>query len=160
VSDPETVRGWIDKAQADLERLVVEAERVQTEVTEARRRLFLLYELLASLTNSPVSLPMDNLADLRPVREQVRQNAFEVLREHSLPMRIQDIHREFVRKGMQLPGRGTPTNIIAHLSGDARFKRLGRGVYTLNTAPPEEHLGQTNDVQAVSRRKTRASRRT
>lgn len=161
MSDPETVRGWITKSQADVERLLVEAERVQANLTEARRRLFLLYELLASLTNSPVALPVENLADLRPVREKVRQNVFEILQEHGKAMRIQDIHREFVRRGMPLPGRGSPTNVIAHLTGDERFKRLGRGVYQLaSTVEGSESPSTADEPEQDSRRSARSTRRT
>src|SRR5262249_2816596 len=67
----------------------------------------------------------------RSVRARVQENAVTILRERGAPMRILDIHSEFARRRMPLPGRGTPTNIAAHLVASDRFSRRGRGIYGL-----------------------------
>ena len=129
--DPDIVRGWIAKAEAEVSALSDEAEKIQQRLAEARRQLMLLYEMLAAITNTPVQISPEQFAIGRSIREQVQENAETILREHGKPMHAQQIHAEFIRRGMSLPGRGTPTNIVAHLVASNRISRPGRGMYGL-----------------------------
>ena len=129
--DAEIVRGWIAAAEVEVSELSSEAERVQFRLAEKRRQLMLLYEVLASLTNSPVAVSADQMGIGRSTRTRVQADAEGILLERGAPMWIQDIHAEFIRRGVPLPGRGTPTNIAAHLVDRDRFRRFGRGVYGL-----------------------------
>lgn len=129
--DADTIRTWIAQAEEEVARRVEEYEMAQTRLAEARRQLMLLYEMLATVTNSPVSIATEELGMARRIRERVQAHAEAILREHGKPMRITDLHAAFVRKGFPLPGRGTPTNIVAHLVASDRFSRHSRGVYGL-----------------------------
>jgi hypothetical protein len=129
--DAETVRGWISGAEAEVSRLTREAEQIQFRLADARRRLMLLYEVLASVTSAPVAVSPEELGIGRSTRERVQADAEAILRERGAPMRVQDIHAEFIRRGVPLPGRGLPANIIAHLAVSDRFSRHGRGIWGL-----------------------------
>jgi hypothetical protein len=129
--DAETVRGWLARAEAEVSQLTREAEEAQFRLADARRRLMLLYEVLASVTNAPVAVSSNKLGIGRSTRERVQTDAEAILRERGAPMRAQDIHSEFIRRGMPLPGRGLPANIIAHLAVSDRFSRHGRGIWGL-----------------------------
>lgn len=132
VMDAESVRGWIAAAEVELSEMSGDAERIQFRLAQKRRQLMLLYEVLASLTNSPVAISADHMGLNRSTRARVQTDAEQILRDRGQPMWIQDIHAEFIRRGVPLPGRGTPTNIAAHLVDAGRFRRFGRGVYGLS----------------------------
>lgn len=131
MSDPEIVRGWIAKAEAEVSDLSEQAEAIQQHLAEARRQLMLFYEMLAAITNAPVEVSAEHMGIGRAVRERVQKDAEAILCDRGSPMRIQGIHAEFIRRRMRLPGRGTPTNIAAHLVASDRFSRKGRGIYGL-----------------------------
>ena len=161
MEDPGQIRQWIVDAEAEVSRLAEEAERVQARLAEARRQLMLLYELLATVTNAPVATGAKHLGLERSVRERVQADAETILREHGQPMRVHDILASFVRRGMVLPGRGTPTNILAHLVVDDRFARHGRGVYGLSewkeSAPQPARTGDGSHKE-TARQKRREGR--
>jgi hypothetical protein len=52
-------------------------------------------------------------------------------------MNIKEIHAEFIRLGYAIPGKGTPFNILVHMSREvrqrdkSRFYRTGKGTYAL-----------------------------
>ncbi len=142
MQDPELVRRWVSEAEAEVARLNDEAERVGRQLAEARRRLALLHEVLASVTNSPDAIQTD--VELVSTRERVIRDTERILREAKVPMRIGDIHAEFIRRGYALPGRGSPTNLVAHLGQTDRITRLSRGVYAL-PAPNEANVSERED---------------
>jgi hypothetical protein len=142
--DAETIRGWIIKAELEIAELVSEAESIQRQIAEARRQLMLLYELLASVTNSPVDVSTDLMGIGVSVRDRVLSNAEDILREHGRPMHIQDIHAAFIHRRMPLPGRGTPTNIAAHIAASQQFARWGRGIYGLSEWKEGKHISHSD----------------
>jgi hypothetical protein len=89
----------------------------------------LLHEILAAVTNSPDAIQTD--VELVSTRERVIRATERILHDARAPLRIGDIHAEFIRRGYALPGRGSPTNIVAHLGQTDRIVRLSRGVYSL-----------------------------
>lgn len=136
--DPDNVRKWILETEAEVIRLDAEAERIQTALAEARKRLMLYHELLAALTKAPVKVSDEELRIGRSVRERTIRATAEILGEFERPMTIQEIHGAFIRQGKPLPGRGTPTNIVAHISTSPLFVRRGRGIYALTEWVEEE----------------------
>jgi hypothetical protein len=158
--DPDKVRQWIVETEAEVIRLDAEADAIQTALAEARKRLMLYHELLAALTKAPVKVSDEELRIGRSVRERTIRATAEILGEFERPMTIQEIHGAFIRQGKPLPGRGTPTNIVAHISTSPLFVRRGRGIYALaewgeeKDGPP----GTLDDKQDDWRQKA-ASRR-
>jgi len=129
--NPELVRGWIASTEAEVTDLAVSAERTQAMLAAARKRLMLYHELLAALTKAPVRVSDQELLIGRSVRDRTIDAAVAILGEYQRPMTIQELHAAFIRQGKPLPGRGTPTNIVAHLGASTLFVRRGRGVYAL-----------------------------
>jgi hypothetical protein len=144
--DPEQIRRWVSEAEAEVARLSEEAERVGRQLAEARRQVTLLHEILAAVTNSPDAIQTD--VELISTRERVIRDTERILHDAKVPMRIGDIHAEFIRRGYPLPGRGSPTNIVAHLGQTHRINRLSRGVYAL---PTSDHATQTPSEDAEPR---------
>jgi hypothetical protein len=135
VQDPELVRGWVSEAEAEVARLTDEAEKVGRQLTEARRRLSLLHEILAAVSNDPAVMK----TEIEPIstRERVIRDTLRILGDAGRPMTIGAIHTEFIRRGFALPGRGSPTNLVAHLGATDRVVRLSRGVYALPYQPAD-----------------------
>ena len=124
------------EAEAEVTRLSEEVDRAGQRLGEARRRLTLLYEVLAAVSKDPTVAKTG--IEPMPTRERVIRDAVRVLSDAGRPMRIGDIHAEFIRREFALPGRGSPTNLVAHLGSTNRIKRLARGVYALADAVEAE----------------------
>lgn len=129
--DAATIREWISKAEADIAVLTTQADDIQRHLAQSRVQLGLLYELLASVSDEPVARRSDLVTPSLSVRERVVESAIQVLLDQGEPMRIQDIHAEFLRRQLPLPGSGTPANIAAHLVDRSIFTRPNRGWFGL-----------------------------
>lgn len=129
MQDPETIRRWVTEAEAEVAQLTDEADRVGRRLTEARRRLGLLHEALAAVSKDPAAMTM--AIEPISVRERVIRDARAILAGAGHPLTISTIHAEFIRQGKALPGRGSPTNLVAHLGVAPDIVRLARGVYAL-----------------------------
>ncbi len=144
--DPATVREWISKAEEEISELTAQAEDVQRRLAQGRVQLGLLYELLASVGGEAISRRSDLIAPEKSVRERVVEATVQILLDQGEPMRIQDIHAEFLRRRFPLPGSGTPTNIAAHLVDRSIFTRPGRGTFGLaswTTGPSDADPDET-----------------
>lgn len=130
MQDPDLVRRWVSEAEAEVAQLTEESERVARQLSEARRRLSLLHEVLAAVSKDPAAAK----TEIEPIstRERVIRDTLRILADSGEPMPIGAIHAEFIRRGYALPGRGSPTNLVAHLGTTDRVARVARGVY----APP------------------------
>ncbi len=129
MQDPDQIRRWVTEAEAEVARLSDELEVAGRRLTDARRRLSLLHEALAAVSSDPsvVNTPSDPLS----VRDRVIRDTQAILTDVGRPMTIRAIHAEFIRRGYALPGRGSPTNLVAHLGVSDRISRHARGVYAL-----------------------------
>jgi hypothetical protein len=158
--EPDQVREWIAATEAQLAELDAEGDRIQSRLAEARKRLMNFHELLAAITKAPVKVSDQELRIGRSVRERTIVAAVDILHQYNRPLSIQELHAAFIRLGKPLPGRGTPTNIVAHLGTSSLFVRRGRGVYALAEWEPEkdpvnaavlrsgDHLGEPQQVAA------------
>lgn len=129
--DATTIREWIREAEAKLSVLTDEADRIQRDLAQVRSQLQLLYELLATITGEEVPEDSNLEKSGKSIREEVVEAVTQILRDQGAPMRIQDIHSEFLRRELPLPGRGTPGNIAAHLVDREIFTRPRRGTFGL-----------------------------
>lgn len=128
VQDAEEIRRWVSEAEAEVAQLAEEADGAARRLSNARRRLALLHEVLATVSQDPTAAtPFGALS----TRNRVIRDARTILADFNHPMPISAIHTEFVRRGFALPGRGSPTNLVAHLGATNQIKRLARGVYGL-----------------------------
>ncbi len=69
------------------------------------------------------------------IGDYVRTRAEEILREKGGPLHINEIHAEFERRGLHIPGAGRPVNLIVHLRKASGITSPTRGMYGL-----EEHV--------------------
>ena len=129
MQDPELVRRWVSEAEAEVARLSEEVEMAGRKLTEARRRLALLHEALAAVSTDPsvINTVMNPIS----VRDRVIRDTKAILTEVGRPMPVGAIHAEFIRRGYALPGRGSPTNLVAHIGATDQISRRARGVYAL-----------------------------
>jgi hypothetical protein len=110
---------------------MLEGERIQRDLAQLRTQLGLMYELLATATGEEGPVQFQPQEATKSVRQRVVEEVGSILRDRGAPMRIQDIHAEFLRRKFQLPGSGTPANIAAHLVDRKVFSRPRRGVFAL-----------------------------
>jgi hypothetical protein len=136
MQDPDQVRRWVSEAEAEVAQLIDESETVMRRLSEARRRLSLLHEILAAVSKDPTAAK----TAIEPIstRERVIRDTLRILGDAGKPMAIGAIHAEFIRRGYALPGRGSPTNLVAHLGKTDRVARLARGVYGTPERPKTE----------------------
>jgi hypothetical protein len=153
---------WLEAVSHDIDAL---HERLNPLLEEQRRldaRQVLLKELLSSF-DAPAQPSADDGArgwavTLQPagsIGDFVRDRASEILREAGRPMHINDIHGEFQRRGLHIPGAGRPVNLTVHLrQGDAGIVSPERGMYAL-----EEYAGSIPVQRKSTKRRKRARRR-
>src|SRR5439155_22121491 len=125
-----TIRERIQSLNAELQR--------KSQQTELIRRLI---ESASGSSSHPIEMvarPNGTSASPQVVTpNQVKDHAYEILRERKGPMNINEIHGEFLRRGYPIPGKGTSFNILVHVSRElklgkkSRFYRAGRGTYGL-----------------------------
>lgn len=111
---------------ADLEKKREQLQLLQRLVDSEKRTT-------TSLTDSgPKNVVNDGLKS-----SEVKDRVYQILRDHNRPMNIKEIHAEFGRRGFSIPGKGSPFNILVHMSREirkrtgSRFYRTGKGTYAL-----------------------------
>lgn len=155
--DADTIREWIAAAEVDVTRLAAEAERSQHRLAQARAQLRLMYELLATVTHEEVARKPEALGGEKSVRERVAEAVLGILRECGRPMRLTDIHAEFLRRELPLPGSGTPANIASHLIDRTVFTRPSRGTFGLAEWGGESGPMSSTPRRSAARRKRRTA---
>src|SRR5690242_4420627 len=86
------VRRWIESSEAEVADLATRSEAIQVKLAQARKRLVLYHEILATLSKAPVAVSDEELKVGRSIRDRTIESAVEILRTHGRPLRIQDIH--------------------------------------------------------------------
>lgn len=125
------VHSWITRGEMQVARLEALTTETQQQLTRARKQLNLYCEILATLSKVPVLVSSSEPPAVESVGDRTVAAAEAILRDVARPMAIGDIHTEFIRRDIPLPGRGTPANIIVHLTASPRIVRIGRGLYGL-----------------------------
>jgi len=138
------IERWLKEIDGELDALQLQMEPLVLAQSRLHDRRVLLKELLGSLGDvgaHPAAMARGN----ETTRERVHREAVEVLRDVGQPMHSNDIHAEFLKRGIQIPGAGKPNNITVHLTGWADVTSPERGMYALT-----EHVGTA--VAAKSRK--------
>jgi len=128
------IRRWLaalDQQEQELQAQLEPLVRQQSAIRDRRR---LLSDLLASYGEAAPN-GESGTASLGPesVRQRVRRQVRLVLNDTGGGMHINDIHAEFVKRGFEVPGKGRPANITAHLSGGGDIVSPERGIYGLES---------------------------
>lgn len=140
------VAAWINAVEQDLARLGSELVPLLERQSALTERLGLLKRLLTSIsvpaagdapTKSPVIQGGGTARTTMSVHERVQADAIAILSGAATPMHINDIHAEFIRRGLEVPGAGKPNNITVHLSDAPGIRSTARGFYTLDDATTE-----------------------
>ena len=117
--------------KADLEcELVSIEERLAPLQDELQRKRSQLEALERLIQIEAGIAPRDSVSPARGTA--IADCAFEVLTERKEPLHYQQLVEVLQSKGVAIPGRQPGTNLIAHLSRDARFARVGSGTYGLS----------------------------
>jgi hypothetical protein len=127
--DPEqaTVEEWLQTVRHDIATLGQELSPLLERQAKLREREELLLGLLASFQGRERPVTGGDT-----VRDYVLRAVAEILDGHGGgPLHINTLHQEFLRRGLRVPGAGTPANLTAHLSRAPNIVRTGRGLYAL-----------------------------
>lgn len=156
------VETWLAAVRGEQERLQAQIEPLLAEQGRLRERETLLVKLLQSFDGASTHAPASEIAAIDPpealtlpnpagsVLDYVRTNVIEILQGEAGPMHINDIHRQFVARGLRVPGAGRPANLTAHLSRCEGIVSPSRGFYK---------LGKNDDIERAPRKRRRRSRR-
>lgn len=143
--DTKQVIAWKADLEAEIKLLSEKVQELTTDLQKKREQLDLLRKLIDSEsgTNRTISLVPVSGARAGVKSLEVKDRVYEILRQANRPMNIKEIHAEFVRAGYAIPGRGTPFNILVHMSREirqrdgSRFYRSGKGTYALRRNPEQ-----------------------
>ena len=135
------IAAWIRAVEEDLAHLDSELAPLITRQAALTERLGLLKRLLVSVGSQTASQPEQGAMSPSTVpvarsnasvRERVQADAVAILRNTGVPMHINDIHAEFIKRGLEVPGAGKPNNITVHLADTPRIRSTSRGFYALD----------------------------
>lgn len=149
------VRQWIAELEREAESLQAKLDPLLKNQAAFEERLGIMRRLLASVTsqgaatngsggvNGSSGHDGDRSAS---VRDRVVNDAIVVLRDAGVPMHINEVHAEFIRRGFEVPGAGKPANITVHLSGESTIVSPSRGYYAL-AAPTASRMPVRDDTR-------------
>lgn len=138
----ELVDQWIEQCELELETADAELLEITKTHSLLRKRLEMLLGLRASFgggDDRTIQIEPNGLEDFElftggrrgRVKERVVAHTREVLVEAGEPLHISEIVEGFRRHGFEIPGKGEPVNIIAHLSKTDEVVSTGWGQYGL-----------------------------
>lgn len=149
---------WESAVQKELEDLRKRKESLDNEIQRIAKKLELIRQMrvLEATPDHPKPAAPSPAADTRATPIAVRDAVRKILTESPQPLHIAQIHREFLTRGIPIPGRGTAFNILAHVVNDKNFVRVARGTYALaGSVPADRVLPKAQRRQRVRRRKKR-----
>jgi hypothetical protein len=127
------LREALEAAAARVAGLEREIAAKVGEMEEAKSEENLLRQLLRVRGQEEGSPPADpdspkaHSAAAHPIVEEVIRE----LEDAGRPLHISELMDRLQGRGVRIPGRGKPANVIAHLSRDSRIVRPSRGIYAL-----------------------------
>lgn len=133
---------WEQALRQELDDLKQRRAKIEASIQLATRKLDLIRQM-QSLDGVVVAQgPSMAAGESKATPTSVRDLTRTILSEAGHPLHISEIHREFLSRGLPIPGSGTPFNILAHLVNDANFVRVARGTYALSGTVPESQVLQ------------------
>lgn len=159
---PEEAQAWLDAVDRDLVQLQATLEPLMATQLRLQERRTILKELLASFGDDS-GAPRVAASHVEPaktsvaresVKDRVHRQALTILGESEGLLHINDLHKEFLQRGFEVPGAGRPVNITVHLSGSDQIVSPERGFYGL-----VEQVGQAPKQRKTPRPKRRRQRR-
>jgi hypothetical protein len=154
---------WEESLKQEVERLGLARQEIESKLQRLTRQLELVQQM-RSIEEAPsvVALEAEPQPPLRieprTTPATVRELVHKILSDASVPLHINEIHRQFVERRYLIPGAGTPFNILAHIVNDKGFVRVARGTYALAGTVPEDQV-LAKAVPARKKRKKRKSRK-
>ena len=128
-----------DQVAGELEKILSELEPLLQE----RRRLEQRAKALETVISTYQTGRAGNVGSM-PVSEPEGRHfldvASDILKQEG-SLYYEELLAKLRQAGATVPGRNPGANLIAHMSRDARFKRTGRGTYTVQAATPTDRQG-------------------
>jgi hypothetical protein len=122
---------------------------------EARTRHLQALLTLEGKAQKPSAAVVAALAEL-PRQRSLADEAHQLLSETARELHYQDLAAALMERGVQIPGKEPPKNLVAHIHSDPRFVRPKRGVYALAEWYPKG----TKSVGVRKRKRGRAPGKT
>ncbi len=117
-------------AKAELE---AELKQLETQLAPLQERVILKREQLAALERVlEIESGGEGIVRRTPRSNNMTGAAFEILKSSGKPAHYTDLVGRLEEAGVEVPGRQPGANLIAHLSRDNRFIRVGSGIYALS----------------------------
>jgi hypothetical protein len=139
--DTKKLGEWKQGLETEAQELKEKIHLLTAELQQKSQQIELISQLIRATDNPletpPGSLPITEGNSVAVTPSQVLDHACEILSEARRPMNINEIRTEFARRGYPIPGKGTPFNILVHISRDlksgkeSRFVRASKGMYAL-----------------------------
>lgn len=144
------VRAWLSAVEADIEKLDEKTKPLLAQRDQLDERKQLLQGLLRSFDGAAAN----GAAPISPTRtgsvvRYVVDNAVAILGEEGHPMHINDLHAQFVERGLTVPGAGKPVNLTVHLRSAEEIVSPTRGMYGL-----VDHVGSAPHLAPPKKRRS------
>jgi hypothetical protein len=128
------VDDFITAAQQEAHQVARDLERLREQLkplNEERHRLEERAQALQTVIDSYRMRRRDISSEiLVPPQQHFLDVAFQILQGHG-PLYYSSILDRLLEQGVRVPGRNPGANLIAHMSRDRRFQRVGRGTYAI-----------------------------
>ena len=132
--DLSLLKDWRQRIEKDIARLEQQMEPLRCAVARKREELAAIDRLMELQGSGPA----EPLGENKLVQPSGRPSkpfvdaAQALLAAAGKPMYYKELCRRVMDRGTLVPGRNPPANLIAHLSRDSGFVRVGRGMYGLS----------------------------
>lgn len=117
--------------QQNLTKLEAEEADIKHRLRQTQEGLAAIDRLL-DLEGVPIPVSPRPPASGGTKKMRLGDATYEILVERGAPVHYRELVRLLSQRGVAVGGKDPGGNLIAHLHGDPRFQRTGRGTYTVN----------------------------
>ena len=118
---------WNETLQADLRSLRTQRDELNDTISKKETQARNLCELLES-----EGYVMQEPGEGRKASNgSVADEAYKLVSEGGQPIYYKDIADRLIDAGVSIPGRDPQANLLSYIARDQRFRRIGRGMYSL-----------------------------